>query len=144
MDGWPSYLHCSKKVWYMTVPSWAPHIYKWYPTQLKRLGCVLSCLCDWCRLKTMCGPLEYAQPPHFYLPDMRVWVCEMSKCVALKAERGGHCPTWHSRPVCYPESWSGRRWLLLNIKEWQRKELGLSQNEWVTVKSAIDIVKCMK
>ena len=35
---------------------------------VKKLGCVLSCLCDWCTLKNMCGLSEYAQPQYFYLP----------------------------------------------------------------------------
>ena len=50
----------------------APHISKWYTTPLKSLGHVLSCLCDWCTLKDMCGLSEYAQPPYLYPPSVGV------------------------------------------------------------------------
>ena len=33
---------------------------------------MLACLCDWCTLKNMCEPSEYAQPPYFYLPSVGV------------------------------------------------------------------------
>ena len=36
------------------------------------MQCVLSCLHDWCTLQNMCGLLEYAQPPYFYLPSVGV------------------------------------------------------------------------
>ena len=45
------------------------------PNSLKRLGCVLSCLCDWCTLKNTCGPLEHAQPLYFYLTRVNVCMC---------------------------------------------------------------------
>ena len=82
--------------------------------------------------------------PNHDTSTYQMWVCEMSKCVALKAERRRHCPTWDGRPVCSQGSWSGRRCFLFSRKEWPRKELGLSQNELVTVKSATDIVKHMR
>ena len=36
----------------------------------KRLGHVLSYLCNWCTWTNMCGPSEYAQPPYFYLQSV--------------------------------------------------------------------------
>ena len=42
------------------------------PQLIKRLGGVPSYLCDWHILKNMCGQLEHAQPPYFYLPDVSV------------------------------------------------------------------------
>ena len=129
------------KVWYVTMPSCAVlHIYT-SVTQFgkKRLGCVLSCLCDWCTLKNMQGPLEYAQPPFIYLPDMSVWVCEMSNVCLWRQIEGSTAP--HEvedlyDPQGFDLGWCGSS---SNIKVWQRKWWGLSQNELVTVKCAIDI-----
>ena len=100
------------------------------PKLIKWLECVPSCLCDWCTLKNMCGPWQYAKPSYCYLSDISVWVCEMIKCVALKADRGRHCPIWDCRPVCSQESWFGRRSLLLNIKEWKEKSWALARMNW--------------
>ena len=44
-------------------------------TQLDIKGWGVCChvyVIDWCTLKNMCGPLEYAQPPYFYLPSVGV------------------------------------------------------------------------
>ena len=101
------------------------------PNLLKRQGCVLSCLCDWHTLKNMCGSLEYAQPPYFYLLYISVWLHEVSKCVALKVDTGRHSPTWDGRLVCSPGSWSGKSWLLLNIRN-DKKKRKLPELEWTS------------
>ena len=103
------------------------------PQLIKRPGCVPSCLCDWCTLKNMNGPLEYAQPPYFYLPDMSVWVCEMNKCVALKADRGTHCPNMRWQTCILPRDLIWEEMAPPQYKGMKRKELGLSKNELVTV-----------
>ena len=56
MDGWPSYWFCSKVCDTWLCPAVLHYIYIWVvPNLEKRLGCVLSCLCDWCTLKTTSG-----------------------------------------------------------------------------------------
>ena len=109
----------ASKVWYVTMPSCAAlHIYTdgtWLSKKIKE--CV-----------------DHLNMPNYHTSTYHIWLCEMSKCVALKADRVRHCPTLDGRLVWSPVSWLQRRWLLLSVKEWQRKELGLSQNELVTVK----------
>ena len=110
------------KVWYLTMPSCAVLHIHMSGIRLGKKGCVLSCLCDWCTLKNVWS--IGICPTTILLPTR--YECEMRKYVDLKAGRGRHCPTWCGRLVCSPGNWYGRRWFLLNIKEWQRKELGLS------------------
>ena len=118
------------KVWYMTMPSCAVlHIYT-SGTWLGKKAGMSAVMSMWL--------------VHIKEHVWTIWICpttillptryECGKFVALKEDRGRHCPTWDGKPVCSTGSWSGRRWLLLNIKEWQRKELGLSQNKLVAAR----------
>ena len=111
--------------WHM----WKSNLTRVLPNSLKGWVCAtMSMWLAWQTLKNMCGPLEYTQPPCFYLPDMSVWVHETSKCMALKADRG---TVLHEigRPVCCPGSWCGRRSFLLNIGM-TKKSWALARMNW--------------
>ena len=75
----------------------------------KDTGCVLSCLCDWCTQKNMCGLSEHAQLS--------------SMCVFIYGSTTLHI-MWF-RPVCSPGSWPGVGWFPL-ILAWYSKVMGLS------------------
>ena len=72
---------------------------------IKRLECVLSCLCNWCTYKNMYGPLEHAQPPYFCLPSMIVWMS-----VALMADKN-EVLLLHEKADLYAPNGVERRWL---------------------------------
>ena len=102
------------------------HIYM-SGTQLskEKAGCMCCHVCDWSTLMNMSGLLEDAQPPYFYIPD----TSQPSRCVALKADGGRHCPLEMADLYAPPGSWSGR-WLFLNIKEWQRRAGPSARINW--------------
>ena len=97
------------------------------PQLVKRLGCVLSCLYDWCTQKNRCGPSEHAQPPYFYLQltcvsvcewqhwrqlekeDLcRLWIVDLYAPQGVDLEEGGSLSYWHDSVKYWPEL----HWLL--------------------------------